>query len=138
MLKVLILCTGNSCRSQMAEAWVRHFNPKIKVYSGGTHPEPVNKYAVRVMNEKGIDISKYRSNNVKEYVDVDFDFILTVCDKAKQICPNFHSASALKIHHSFTDPANAKGSESKKLVIYRDVRDQLKKYIIDFLRDYCS
>lgn len=135
-MKVLILCTGNSCRSQMAEGWLRHFaGDKVQVYSAGTHPEGVNNYAIKVMKDVGIDISNHLSNNVQDYMDMSFDFVITVCDNAKERCPYFPTTSK-KIHKSFYDPANAIGTYSNQLKVYKDVCNELKQYFQKFSEDY--
>ena len=112
MRKVLILCTGNSCRSQMAESLVSYFSANTKVYSAGTKPEKVNPYAIKAMAGIGIDISENTSNHVDEYTDIDFDYVFTVCDSAKERCPIFPKAKQM-IHHSFIDPADATGTEAE-------------------------
>ena len=109
MNKVLILCTGNSCRSQMAECLISNFFPEMEVYSAGTKPEKVNPYAVKAMAEMGIDISNNVSNHADEYAHIDFDYVFTVCDNAKEICPIYPKAKQL-IHNSFSDPADATGT----------------------------
>ena len=131
MRKVLILCTGNSCRSQMAEGLLSSFSSNTKVYSAGTKPEKVNPFAIKAMIQIGIDISKNTSNHVHEYIDIDFDYVFTVCDNAKEICPIYPRAKQM-IHHSFTDPADATGTDSEQLAVYLDVRDQLSEYFKDF------
>ena len=128
MRKILILCTGNSCRSQMAHGFLDFLSNNCLIYSAGTKPEPVNKYAVRVMSEIGIDISNNSSNNIDEYLEHSIDLVVTVCDNAKEICPVFPKKTKF-IHHSFNDPASAKGKEEEVLKIYREVRDQLEDYI---------
>ena len=110
MKKVLILCTGNSCRSQMAEGLLKYFSPNTLVYSAGTKPEAVNLFAVEAMANIGIDIADFKSNHADEYADIDFDFVFTVCDNAKEICPIYPKAKQL-IHHSFSDPADAIGTK---------------------------
>ena len=136
-MKVLILCTGNSCRSQMAEGWLKHFSPDAQVFSAGTHPDAVNKYAIQVMEEVGIDISDHTSNNVNEYINTDIDFVITVCDNAKEICPIYPKVKHM-IHQSFTDPADAKGTEQEQLRVYVEVRDQLSDYFKAFAEDKLS
>ena len=132
MKKILVICTGNSCRSQMAEGWLKHFSSDLEVFSAGTHPEPVNKYAIKVMSSSGIDISKHTSNNIEEYRDIDFDLVLTVCNNAKERCPYFET-STKKLHHSFKDPANAKGTDKEKLKVYSKVRDEIRDYVRNLL-----
>ncbi|MFL2574618.1 MAG: arsenate reductase ArsC [Flavobacteriales bacterium] len=128
MKKILILCTGNSCRSQMAHAFLDFLSNNCLVYSAGTKPEPVNKYAVKVMSELEIDISNYSSNHIDEYLDHKIDLVVTVCDNAKEICPVFPKQTKF-IHKSFNDPASAKGKEEEVLKIYREVRNQLEDFI---------
>lgn len=134
MKKVLILCTGNSCRSQMADGLLSSFLTDFQIYSAGTKPEPVNHFAVKAMNQIGIDISKNFSNYVDEYTDIDFDYVFTVCDNAKEICPIYPKAKQM-IHHSFIDPADAKGSASEQLAVYVTVRNQLSDYFKDFFKN---
>ena len=131
MKKVLILCTGNSCRSQMAEGLIINAFTEMQVYSAGTKPETVNPFAVKAMAEIGLDISKNISNHADEYAHIDFDYVFTVCDNAKEICPIYHKANQL-IHHSFIDPANTKGTEEEQLEVYIEVRNQLRDYFKDF------
>jgi len=128
MKKILILCTGNSCRSQMAHGLLEVLSNNCLVFSAGTKPEPVNKYAVRVMSEIGIDISNNASNHIDEYLNHNIDLVVTVCDNAKDICPIFPKQTKF-VHHSFNDPASAKGKDEEVLKIYREVRDQLEDYI---------
>lgn len=126
--KILILCTGNSCRSQMAEGYLRSLSPTgTLVYSAGIETHGLNQRAVRVMGEDGIDISNQQSNHVDEYAAIDFDLILTVCDHAQQKCPYFPS-NAIKIHQSFPDPAQVQGSEEVILLAFRNCRDLIKTY----------
>ena len=134
MRKVLILCTGNSCRSQMAEGILASFLSNSKVYSAGTKPEKVNPYAIKAMAEMGIDISKNTSNHADEYANIDFDYVFTVCDNAKEICPIYPNAKQM-IHHSFPDPADATGTEKEQLAVYVTVRDQLSDYFKDFVKN---
>ena len=132
MLNILVLCTGNSCRSQMAEGWIRYFlKDKVVVYSAGTQPEPVNPYSILVMREVGIDISNHTSNHVDEYKDFHFDFVFTVCDNAKEICPVYSNANKL-IHHSFPDPAKAIGTKEEIIETYSNVREKIKEYFLNF------
>ena len=137
MRKVLILCTGNSCRSQMAESLLSYFSANTKVYSAGTKPEKVNPFAIKVMAEIGIDISENTSNHVDEYTNIDFDYVFTVCDNAKEICPIYPKAKQM-IHHSFTDPADATGTDSEQLEVYIEVRNQLRDYFKDFAKNKLS
>ena len=128
MKKILVVCTGNSCRSQMAHGILSTLSKDIQIYSAGTHPEPVNKYAIKVMSEIGIDISKYSSNHIDEYVNIDFDLALTLCDNAQKKCP-FLSQTKSLVHMSFKDPADSKGSDIEIMNQYREVRELLEKYI---------
>ena len=128
MKKILIICTGNSCRSQMAQGILSSITKDIGIFSAGTHPEPVNKYAIKVMSEIGIEISKYSSNHINEYVNIDFDIALTLCDNAKKKCPVLSKTRSL-IHMSFIDPADSKGTHLEIISQYREVRDLLKNYI---------
>ena len=137
MRKVLVLCTGNSCRSQMAESLLSYFSANTKVYSAGTKPEKVNPFAVKAMAEMGIDISKKSSNHVDEYVNIDFDYVFSVCDNAKEICPIYPKAKQM-IHHSFTDPADATGTDSEQLEVYIQVRNQLSDYFKAFAKNELS
>lgn len=134
MKKILVLCTGNSCRSQLAEGYLRHFaKDKAEVYSAGVETHGVNPRAIATMQEDGIDISGHTSNNMDEYRDIDFDYVITVCDNAKERCPFFPS-EAQKFHHNFPDPAKATGSETEVMEQFRSVREQIKAYSSDFVQ----
>lgn len=123
--RVLILCTGNSCRSQMAEGIARHlFSEHYDVFSAGTHPSSVNPNAIKVMAELNIDISSHRSKNLSEFLDQPFDYIMTVCGKADQRCPVF-PGPATRIHWEFSDPVHATGTEEEILNAFRHVRDDI-------------
>ncbi len=125
---VLVLCTGNSCRSQIAEGYLRHFHgEKANIYSAGVETHGVNPRAIATMKEDGIDISAHTSNHVDEYLSISFDLILTVCDHASERCPIFPGA-AKRIHHNFTDPAKATGSEEEIMSAFRKVREEIKSY----------
>ena len=137
MNKILVLCTGNSCRSQMAEGLLSYFSTNTKVYSAGTKPEKINPFAIKAMAEMGIDISKNTSNHVDEYTDIDFDYVFTVCDNAKEICPIYPKAKQM-IHHSFIDPAEATGTEQEQLEVYVEVRNQLRDYFKAFATNKLS
>ncbi len=128
MKKVLILCTGNSCRSQMAEAYVRHFHGETtQVYSAGVETHGLNPRAVQVMREDGIDITHHTSNHVDEYMQISFDLVVTVCDHAADRCPVFPGATR-KIHQPFSDPAKLSGSEDQVMQGFREVRDNIKRW----------
>jgi len=125
-VRVLILCTGNSARSQMAEGLLRHDAGSVyEVFSAGTKPTRVRPEAVAVMHEAGIDISGHRSKSVDEFLGQDFDYVITVCDNAKESCPVF-SAKTRHIHWSIEDPAAAQGSEEERLAAFRRARDELR------------
>ncbi len=125
--KFLILCTGNSCRSQMAEGFLRSIDPGIDVFSAGTKPaRKVNPYAVRVMEEIGIDISGQVPENVDIYTDKEFDYVITVCDNAREICPVFTGKVRNRLHIGFDDPADAVGSDEEILAEYRRIRDEIR------------
>jgi len=124
--KILILCTGNSCRSQMAEGFLKSLDSSLKVYSAGTNPaQRVSHRAVKVMNEIGIDISKGHPKRVDEFVNQPFDYVITVCDNAKETCPVFTGTVVHKLHIGFDDPADATGTEEEVLPVYRRVRDEI-------------
>ena len=133
--KFLVLCTGNSCRSQIAEGYLRHFaNGNAEVYSAGVETHGVNPKAIAIMQEDGIDISNHTSNNIDEYYDIDFDFVITVCDNAKERCP-FFPTKAKKFHHNFSDPAKAKGTDEEINEQFRQVRQQIKEYCERFVAE---
>jgi len=133
MKKILVLCTGNSCRSQIAEGYLRHFaGDKAAIYSAGVETHGVNPRAIQTMKEDNIDISKHTSNNVNEYRDIEFDYVITVCDNAKERCPFFPS-NAQKFHYNFPDPAKATGTEEEILNQFREVRNMIKKYSQEFV-----
>jgi arsenate reductase len=130
--RVLILCTGNSARSQMAEGLLRHdAGERFEVESAGTKASFVRPEAIAVMRELGIDISGHRSKNVDEFEGQQFDYVMTVCDNARESCPMFFG-TAQKPHHGFEDPAVVTGSEEERLAVFRRVRDQLRAYLRDF------
>jgi len=130
---VLFLCTGNSCRSQMAEGLLRHLaGDRFEAASAGTHPAGLNPGAVAVMQEIGIDISSHRSKRVDEYRDARFDYVITVCDRAKEACPLFPAASS-QLHWSFEDPAGAVGTIEERQRVFRRVRDEIAERIRPFI-----
>jgi arsenate reductase len=131
---VLILCTGNSARSQMAEGLLRHdAGDRFEVESAGTKPSQVRPEAIVVMKELGIDISGHRSKSVDEFAGRKFDYVLTVCDSAKESCPIF-PGDANRLHRNFEDPALAEGSEAARLAVCRRVRDEMRSYLRTFSR----
>src|SRR4030065_1045484 len=125
--RILILCTGNSCRSQMAEGFLKSFNKNLEVFSAGTKPsEKINPFAVKAMKEIDIDISAGIAENVDKYLDQSFDYVITVCDNAKETCPVFIGDVKHRLHIGFDDPAEAKGTREEVLSVYRRVRDEIK------------
>ena len=135
-MRILIICTGNTCRSQMAEGFLKSFDSNLEVYSAGTIAEgKVNPYAVKAMGELGIDISQQSPESVEKYLDKSFDYVITVCDGAKEICPVFTGDVKHRLHIGFKDPAKARGSVEEVLPVYRKVRDQIKKEFKEFYND---
>lgn len=125
---ILVLCTGNSARSQMAEGIIRHlYGDRFEVFSAGTHPSLVRPEAIKAMAEIGIDISGHRSKSVEEFAGREIDYVLTVCDNARENCPYFPARTNV-IHHSFDDPASVEGDEETRLSAFRKVRDQIRDY----------
>jgi len=136
MKKILVLCTGNSCRSQMAEGYLRHFAGELaEVFSAGVETHGVNPRAIATMSEDGIDISAHTSDNVNEYLNIGFDFVITVCDNANERCPVFPS-QARKFHHNFPDPAKANGTETEIMQAFREVREMIRSYCQDFVASH--
>jgi len=130
---VLVLCTGNSCRSQMAEGWLRYFaGDKAHIYSAGVEAHGLNGKAVAVMKEAGIDISSHTSKTVDDLHGIEFDIVLTVCDNAREHCPYF-PAKVMQLHKDFHDPARATGTEEHILQMFRSVRDEIKVYCQAFV-----
>ncbi len=134
--RILILCTGNSCRSQMAEGFLKSFDSELEVFSAGTIPaEKVNPNSVIVMDEMGIDISSQAPQNVDDFVDQSFDSVITVCDNAKEVCPVFTGQVKHQFHIPFDDPAVAIGTDEEILAVYRRVRNEIKKEFTQFYND---
>jgi arsenate reductase (thioredoxin) len=131
--RVLILCTGNSARSQMAEGLLRHdANDRFEVFSAGVDPAPqVRPEAITAMRELGIDLSGHHPKHVDEFAGQNFGYVLTVCDNAREVCPIF-PGQTVTIHHSFVDPGNTPGSPEEKLEVFRQVRDQIREYLRTF------
>ena len=131
---ILILCTGNSCRSQMMQGWLEHFDNEdnLNVYSAGIETHGVNPNAIKVMEEAGVNISHHTSNHIDEYKDIDFETIITVCDHAKENCPWFPS-EAERIHQNFTDPASATGTQTEILEAFRETRDAIRDFAQKFV-----
>ena len=135
MKKILVLCTGNSCRSQIAEGYLKHFaKDKAEIFSAGVETHGVNPKAIATMKEDGIDISNHTSNNMNEYRDIEFDFVITVCDNARERCPFFPSGEK-KFHHDFPDPAKAIGTDEEILQSFRNTRQMIKDYCKKFVED---
>lgn len=132
--RVLILCTGNSARSQMAEGLLRHeAEGSFEVHSAGVHPSSVRPEAIEAMKEIGVDISKHRSKSANEFVGQDFDYIITVCDNARETCPVF-PGKAQRIHESFADPPAASvGDYNSRMAIFRQVRDEIRHWLKKFI-----
>ena len=133
--RVLILCTGNSARSQMAEGLLRTLgNDHFDVFSAGSKPSVVNPFAIEAMHERGIDISSYRSKHLNEYLHEPFDYVITVCDQAAETCPIF-PGRATRLHWSFTDPAAVEGSHAEKLAAFRTIRDAIETRLTQWLQE---
>lgn len=138
MKRILVLCTGNSCRSQIAEGYLKHFaGDQSEVYSAGIETHGVNPRAIAIMQEDGIDISNHTSNNIEEYKQIGFDYVITVCDNAKERCP-FFPTTAKKVHQNFPDPAKAFGSEEEIMREFRKVREMIKTYCKNFVAENFS
>ena len=136
MKYILVLCTGNSCRSQIAEGYLRNFSgDRATIYSAGIETHGVNPKAIEIMKRDGIDISNHTSNNINEYLDIDFDFVITVCDNAKENCPYFPT-KAERFHQNFPDPAKATGNAEEVMNEFKRVRDMIKTYAHDFVTQY--
>ncbi len=135
-MKILILCTGNSCRSQMAEGFLKSFDSKLEVYSAGTKPEKeVNPRAIQVMKEKNIDLGSNRPENVDKFLEKSFDYVITVCDSAKETCPVFMGDVKHRLHMGFEDPAGATGTKDEIMDKFREVRDQIEQEFKQFYEE---
>lgn len=134
MKNILVLCTGNSCRSQIAHGYLEHYSDAetAKVYSAGVETHGVNPKAISIMKEDHIDISNHTSNNIDEYFDIQFDYVITVCDNAKERCP-FFPTLAQKFHHNFPDPAKANGTDEEIFNEFRKVSEQIRAYCKEFI-----
>jgi arsenate reductase len=133
--KVLFLCTGNSCRSQMAEGFLRHLGAgRYEAFSAGVDPTRVNPLSVKVMREADIDISGQQSKSADEFLGQKFDHVITVCDNAKQTCPTF-PGEYKKTHWDLEDPAEAQGTEEEKAAVFRKTRDLIERKVREFLKD---
>ena len=136
MKKVLVLCTGNSCRSQIAEGYLKAFlNGEAEVHSAGVENHVINENVIKIMKRDGIDISKNTSNHVSEYEHINFDFIITVCDHAHERCPNFFSNRAVRIHKNFFDPSKI-DDEEKLIFGFEKCRNEIKKFCQEFCTTY--
>ena len=132
-MKILILCTGNSCRSQMAHGFLQSFDKNIEVHSAGTEPaSQVNQTAVKVMSEVGVDISQHKPKLVDIYLKDEWDYVITVCDNAKETCPVFFGKVKHRLHMGFEDPSNATGTNEYILSEFRRVRDEIKESFFTF------
>lgn len=133
---ILVLCTGNSCRSQIAHGYLQQFaGEKAMVYSAGIETHGVNPFAIQIMAEDGVNIANHTSNHVDEYIDIPFDYVITVCDNANEACP-FFPGNVQRFHHNFPDPAKATGTPEQKLDEFRRVRDMIKAYTSAFIDKY--
>ena len=129
--KVLFICTHNSARSQMAESFLRElYGNRFDAYSAGTHPSRVNPYAMEVMKEKNIDLSNHTSKSIDQFREMEFDYVVTVCDGAKETCPVFPNGKKF-LHRRFEDPAQGTGGEVEKRALFRRVRDEINSWIIE-------
>ncbi|MEZ4801326.1 MAG: arsenate reductase ArsC [Gelidibacter sp.] len=136
---ILILCTGNSCRSQMAEGYLTKLSEgKATIYSAGIETHGLNPGAVSIMKEDGIDISNHTSNHVDEYSHINFDYIITVCDHANENCPFIPSKNALRLHHNFFDPSKVMGSNKVKHSAFEKAREEIKEYCESFAKQYLT
>ena len=135
-MKILIICTGNSCRSQMAEAFLQSFDSNVIVFSAGTKPEnKVDDMAIAVMQELGIDISQKIPKSVEKYINEYWDYVITVCDNAKETCPVFLGDVRHRIHIGFEDPSNIQGSDEYRLNEYRRIRDEIKEKFLQLYNE---
>lgn len=136
MKNILVLCTGNSCRSQMAHGYLEEFTKgEATIYSAGIETHGLNPGAVKTMADVGIDISKNTSNHVDEYAEIDFDFIITVCDHANENCPFIPSKNALRLHHNFSDPSKIKGTDQQTSEAFVKTREEIKTYCLQFVKE---
>ena len=137
--RILIVCTGNSCRSQMAQGYLQSLDQNLIVFSAGTHPEEkVNPFAIQVMIEKNVDISQNKTNHIDDYISQPFDFVITVCDEANEVCPVFTGRVKQRIHLGFEDPVKASGSKEEILAQYRKIRDQIEVTFQEFYQNFIS
>jgi len=136
MKNVLVLCTGNSCRSQMAHGYLNYFQDKLaNIYSAGIETHGLNPGAVAIMKEDKVDISNHTSNHVDEYSGIDWDYIITVCDHAKENCPFIPAQNARRIHQNFSDPSKVKGNEKEVHDAFLKTREEIKEFCHDFVKE---
>lgn len=136
MKNILVLCTGNSCRSQMAHGYLNHFQDSLaNVYSAGIETHGLNPEAISIMKEDGIDISHHTSNHVDEYKGIEWDFIITVCDHAKENCPFIPAKNAKRVHHNFPDPSKVKGSRNEIHTAFFETREEIKDFCRNFVKE---
>lgn len=136
-MKILVICTGNSCRSQMAEGFLKSFDHSLAVFSAGTHPATrVNPHAIMVMRELGVDISHHKPSHIDEYLHDEWDYVITVCDQANESCPYFPGKVKHRLHIGFDDPAEVTGPEEEVVKVYRRVRDEIKEGFQNFYQQY--
>lgn len=136
MKNILVLCTGNSCRSQMAHGYLNVFaKESANIYSAGIETHGINPGAAAIMKEDGIDITHHTSNHVDEYAEITFDFIITVCDHANENCPFIPSPNAIRMHHNFFDPSKVMGTETEKHAAFLKARNEIKAYVKAFVEE---
>ena len=136
MKRILVLCTGNSCRSQIAEGYLKGFLiGKAKIYSAGVENHTINKNAIKIMKDDGVDISQNESNHISEFEKIDFDFIITVCDHANETCPSYFSKKTVRIHKNFFDPSKIE-DEEKLIFGFEKCRNEIKKFCLEFCTAY--
>ena len=137
--RILVLCTGNSARSQMAEGILKSLDPRLEVHSAGTAPAPrVNPFAIRAMREIGIDISSEHTKSVQQFVKERFDYVITVCDDADKNCPIFSGKAGTRAHIGFPDPAEAEGTDEQIMKVFREVRDDIRAKFTNYYRSTIS
>ena len=137
MKKILILCTGNSCRSKMAQAFLQHLDPGLEVRSAGTHPtHHTHSLAIQVMNESGMPITDLQPHDVNDYINEEWDVVVTVCDHARESCPVFQGTVKHRLHISFPDSSLSKGTMEEQLTVFRETRDRIFQQFKDFYHKY--
>lgn len=138
-MRILILCTGNSCRSQMAEGFLKEFDNNMEIFSAGTKPShEVHPKAIKVMDDIGIDLTEYKPESVDKYINQSFDYVITVCGSAKESCPTFIGDVKNRLHIGFNDPAEATGTEEEILDEFRRIRDKIENDFFDFYNKECA